>query len=755
MGSRVARLRADRDARLQQRIENLEDLWYDELEDDTDLFYKPWKTPGIVPDNLGPGTDPSAQPMTPWYIDTDPWFSSRSMDGEFSYILEDISKYAKARLGPQRAADIDEMMQKLKGGMFDRDVLLWGIGSDALIPDDDTPLHIIATVLENGKKLGTEDIDFDDVEAVGWDREIDDDGDEYWSNNITKKRRYIKPISKRVLDLYPTASLWSPIRELWGLLKHLRILRRFADGRNPEVTARPLPNGENIPPQHDALTIAWVLHRAWIRMLHYRTLVIGIPVDGSPNPEIKNRGLGYLYRNFQLSLALLSLEMRDVKRDPESQQDNLARYSTIHRTSQDIDAALKALGQFIDTETRPPTRTRTKAETRVYNLRPDRIKPAIELALQGLPVMWKLWSRILRKTRDFNKASDVSHIEDVLVSKRLVYDDEWFFMAETLIRDPDYDPEVFLDEADPSVEMGEQRMIGILQKTAEVNRLRRNKLLLTEWSESRPWKQLYVMCDTSAKGQPDLIPLIEAFWTKLETMKQHYKLAETNNPSNEANVWSKLFTIHPLATTDPPSAARMGGFYEGDCCICQEDYKDEPDKIFMRLHCNHYVHFTCVRTMWDNPDKLTFPCPLCRTSASDWHLHDHAGISPENPVLDVWDYEELEGMGYIAGAPNAAIPTDPHPDMDAHYHRTDLCKFVMSTLWDEDAGYPYVNPANPRNMNDVLVGGAGVRNREPSVEMAVMRKKRRIRNRARAELAADAQRGYEFLDPSDAENLGI
>lgn len=37
--------------------------------------------------------------------------------------------------------------------------------------------------------------------------------------------------------------LWAPVKALLELLDRLRVMRRFADGRNPELTAAPLPDG--------------------------------------------------------------------------------------------------------------------------------------------------------------------------------------------------------------------------------------------------------------------------------------------------------------------------------------------------------------------------------------------------------------------------------------------------------------------------------------------------------------------------------
>lgn len=100
--------------------------------------------------------------------------------------------------------------------------------------------------------------------------------------------------------------------------------------------------------------------------------------------------------------------------------------------------------------------------------------------------MWKLWSALLSKAVQFEQVSDVDHVEDILVSKRVVYDDEWY-AVHLLLNDPDYNPDDELLRADPTLEAQELKAEVVIKKTSKVNRLRRNKLLLTDWNNSRPW----------------------------------------------------------------------------------------------------------------------------------------------------------------------------------------------------------------------------------------------------------------------------
>ena len=60
---------------------------------------------------------------------------------------------------------------------------------------------------------------------------------------------------------------------MFKLLDDLTLLERFIDPRNHEVSDMPLPDASNL--NNATLKASWILHRAWIRALHYRTLHAG------------------------------------------------------------------------------------------------------------------------------------------------------------------------------------------------------------------------------------------------------------------------------------------------------------------------------------------------------------------------------------------------------------------------------------------------------------------------------------------------
>lgn len=266
------------------------------------------------------------------------------------------------------------------------------------------------------------------------------------------------------------------------------------------------------------------------------------------------------------------------------------------------------------------------------------------------------------------------------------------------------------------------------------------------------------MYDTSPTGKPELATLIENFWVRMEFIDRNHPKVPPRNPSNKGNIWRQLFPIHPLASTDPPSAGRLGNFYEGSCGICMEDFSDTTNRVLGRLHCDHWFHFTCMRKYFDMPDLISFRCALCRTSGYNWHLHDHAGITPETRALDVWDYEELMGAAWIQGTPaaNGAPANDPHPDLDARYHDRDREMLAMSRLWSKTTGYPAVDMNDPFNRNApgfVRGGGAVDLNRVPAIEMAIWRKRRRDRIKKRAADVEAARGGFFGLDPAEEDAL--
>jgi hypothetical protein len=63
---------------------------------------------------------------------------------------------------------------------------------------------------------------------------------------------------------------WRIIKATFMLGRKLPMLLQLTSTENSETDVRPLPGGSNLEDQD--LRFSWVLHRAWIRLLHYRSL---------------------------------------------------------------------------------------------------------------------------------------------------------------------------------------------------------------------------------------------------------------------------------------------------------------------------------------------------------------------------------------------------------------------------------------------------------------------------------------------------
>lgn len=124
----------------------------------------------------------------------------------------------------------------------------------------------------------------------------------------------------------------------------------------------PSPNGLNIQNRH--LRTSWILHRAWIRALHYRGLSIGA----------EKHGVEQMEHIMLLSLGFLALECDNWGFEPIVNQQNPLEFATLGIFYEQIQNALENLGTKLVTETRPPLTTGayTLDDTVAYHLLPER-----------------------------------------------------------------------------------------------------------------------------------------------------------------------------------------------------------------------------------------------------------------------------------------------------------------------------------------------------------------------------------------------
>jgi hypothetical protein len=136
------------------------------------------------------------------------------------------------------------------------------------------------------------------------------------------------------------------------------------DNRNPglDMDCEPQPDGQNIQNRH--LRTAWVLHRALIRALHYRSLSIG---DA-------DHGWAQLQHIGTLTTMFLAFECDDHGFKPKENQQNPLEYNGLAVFSNQISQALDKIGDELRTETRPFTThaNYTLDDTIAYNIFPER-----------------------------------------------------------------------------------------------------------------------------------------------------------------------------------------------------------------------------------------------------------------------------------------------------------------------------------------------------------------------------------------------
>lgn len=149
------------------------------------------------------------------------------------------------------------------------------------------------------------------------------------------------------------------------LIDKLCMRGRFLDSRYHNQTSQPLPDGTNI--EHIDLRLSWLLHRLWIRLLHYRPLYQGDDPIGIQ--QIDNvRGM---------SLALLRNELDWVSLQNGRQIP--LEFDKFFKISNDITEALGRVGQDIYTETRPQPSDEVwnQGDTVRYNLEDHRMEGII------------------------------------------------------------------------------------------------------------------------------------------------------------------------------------------------------------------------------------------------------------------------------------------------------------------------------------------------------------------------------------------
>ncbi|KAG0651054.1 RPM1-interacting 2 [Hyphodiscus hymeniophilus] len=276
---------------------------------------------------------------------------------------------------------------------------------------------------------------------------------------------------------------------------HLYLLQRFTDPRNPEIQSKPLPNGSNI--NSGVLRASWVLHRAWIRALHYRSLYTGH--EGHGWDQIKDiLQLVWLFHDMEHELI---------------EQDRVPRpeFAVLHDVYISLGKAVVDFTNEVFEETRPqPSDGAYSAkETVLHNFQFVRFE-----------ALWKkkgmLWDKLFEHEDKFNVLMGIDHVEDVLVDKRIVEQDEQYILHE------------LMDGTDAPME--KQTISGNPSQIST--------------PQSPVWKR----------------PI-------------RHKQFSVHHPHAQAT----LFVFHPIASHDP--AQLLSCNYTSGCTICASDFEGDESVI--------------------------------------------------------------------------------------------------------------------------------------------------------------------------------
>ncbi len=321
---------------------------------------------------------------------------------------------------------------------------------------------------------------------------------------------------------------WPDLIFCFSFLRRLRVVRRFIDGRNPEISNPPLPDGSNLS-DAPLVQIGWMLHRVFIRALHYGSLKIGKEAIGTEHIiQIYAYAMGFLY-----------LENQRVPRYPVREQvNNYETYPLINEMYEKAFEALEAVARELLVESREVGHMEglnreyrglpykyTQRETIEFNILSGRLQRSVTQVGALLNPNRKIltilqhffrpselgfaesfFSSLWEQELSFDRAHDAWHVEDVQFNKRVVVDDEEYEVME-LLQSSEYRPEDVLKLPQFDDEGGSlntrlrnethrndilKNNMAFLANIGKVNRLRRSHLLVRDWSKKRPWYFVYI-----------------------------------------------------------------------------------------------------------------------------------------------------------------------------------------------------------------------------------------------------------------------
>ncbi|CAG8974253.1 hypothetical protein HYALB_00009742 [Hymenoscyphus albidus] len=404
------------------------------------------------------------------------------------------------------------------------------------------------------------------------------------------------------------------------LIDFLTLSRRFADPGNLELARliRAAEEGlEDLGIKDKDLKIAWVLYRVWIRLLHYRSLSLGENEFGKAHLTwMINIAINRYYREVTKQTPWYS-----PRNDPEIQ----IWPKLVH--------ACKTLERFVEAfHARLDAKNREKTSN--YGLSNDEDEPPSELLetlIQGAisdafiddphERRLELWTDLHLVADEVQERMGKTHVEGVLLERKIVLKDEWWQMYKLLENDKEpYGPTGgnWWSHFDWQSINDNGNFVKGLERMEELNLLRRNNLLLRDWSGRKPIKQLYYVFDTRDDGQHrDYRQAIDDFYWQITYLAGLTQWGiSKDSPSRRENIFKGLFPIHPIGLHAPSKVLLLLWNTDNDtprCIICWMDIGVEE---------------------WGTEFyDAKQPCPI--KDGSPYNMHKEAGITQEfTPGLD-------------------------------------------------------------------------------------------------------------------------
>ncbi|CAG8957692.1 hypothetical protein HYFRA_00000027 [Hymenoscyphus fraxineus] len=478
----------------------------------------------------------------------------------------------------------------------------------------------------------------------------------------------VKPFLQYILDLRKRGTPLSYksmmiISRRMKLIDFLTLSRRFADLRNPELE-EPVNVEEDVREVNifnDDLKIAWVVLRVWIRLLHYRSLSMGDVEFGK-----------------EQLLDLLKISINRYYREVSKQAPigGNQRNEPLYGIKSSLDDAQKSIRDLADLVFKKLDNY-NKENSTDYSLDPKHQGPRPPVGIFEVLVakaisevfldtstarQLELYTDLDLIAQDYHKRMRVEHVEGVLMERKIVLADEWWQMHEILSEwDAQAGMYAPLHDAYWTDELRKLKSINVSGRfTAmlgwmdQLNLLRRNNLLLRDWSGRKTIKQLYYVFDTTDTGNFRAFrEAIDEFHARIRQLSQLQKTDRfgPNSPSRKANIFAGLFHVHPIGLHDMDSI--LDHENKKTCSVC--GFSFERDELLASLDCQsgHFFHQRCLQRWWDSSPEdrpVNNICPLRDTPVINWQarMNELVGISPElsvpqtgnlagNPSLNLFD----------------------------------------------------------------------------------------------------------------------